>query len=93
MASSGVWENVILSKTPTFDGVCGMLSYNIFGYFCQSIFDLLLTDGKSTNVFFVTDVIVILFVTTDVFWRCYCHVVRWLMITANCDRCYSHIMF
>ena len=26
MASSGVWENVILSKTPTFDGVCGMLS-------------------------------------------------------------------
>ena len=26
MASSGVWENVILSKTPSFDGVCGMLS-------------------------------------------------------------------
>ena len=26
MASSGVWENVLLSKTPTFDGVCGMLS-------------------------------------------------------------------
>ena len=25
VASSGVWENVILSKTPTFDGVCGML--------------------------------------------------------------------
>ena len=25
MASSGVWENIILTKTPTFDGVCGML--------------------------------------------------------------------
>ena len=25
MASSGVWENIILCKTPTFDGVCGML--------------------------------------------------------------------
>ena len=48
MASSGVWKNVIISKTPTFDGVCGMLSYNNFGYFCQNIFDLLLTDGKST---------------------------------------------
>ena len=26
MASSGIWENIVLSKTPTFDGVCGMLS-------------------------------------------------------------------
>ena len=24
MASSSVWENVLLSKAPTFDGVCGM---------------------------------------------------------------------
>ena len=24
MASSGVWGNIKLSKTPTFDGVCGM---------------------------------------------------------------------
>ena len=30
MASSGVWENIILSKTQTFDGVCGMIfQYNI----------------------------------------------------------------
>ena len=29
MASSGVWENIILCKTPTFDGVCGMFSYII----------------------------------------------------------------
>ena len=29
MASSGVWENVILSKTPTSDGVCGMLFFTI----------------------------------------------------------------
>ena len=29
MASSGVWENIILYKTPTIDGVCGMLCYII----------------------------------------------------------------
>ena len=29
MASSGVWENIILCKTPTFDGVCGMFFYMI----------------------------------------------------------------
>ena len=29
MASSGVWENIILSKTPTFDGVCKMLFFTI----------------------------------------------------------------
>ena len=29
MASSGVWENVFLATTPTFDGVCGMLWYII----------------------------------------------------------------
>ena len=30
MASSGVWENVILQKTPTFEGVSGILYYIIF---------------------------------------------------------------
>ena len=30
MASSGVWENVILPKTPTFEGVSGILYYIIF---------------------------------------------------------------
>ena len=30
MASSGVWENVILPKTPTFEGVSGILYYTIF---------------------------------------------------------------
>ena len=29
MASSGVWENIHLSKTPTLDGVCGILSFII----------------------------------------------------------------
>ena len=32
MASSGVWENIILSKTPTFDVVCGMLIFTILIY-------------------------------------------------------------
>ena len=36
MASSGVWENIILSNTPTFDGVCGMFFlYNILLDNCQ----------------------------------------------------------
>ena len=30
MASSGVWENIILPKTPTFEGVSGILYYIIF---------------------------------------------------------------
>ena len=35
MASSGLWEIVILTKTPTFEGVCGMLYFIIFLNFCQ----------------------------------------------------------
>ena len=38
MASSGVWENVILPKTPTFKGVSGILYFIIFlnfANFCQ----------------------------------------------------------
>ena len=39
IASSGVWENVILPKTPTFEGVSGKLYFIIFlnfaNYFCQ----------------------------------------------------------
>ena len=29
MVLSGVWENIILCKTPTFDGVCGKFFYII----------------------------------------------------------------
>ena len=36
MASSGVWENSILTKTPTFEGVCGMLYFIIFLNFAKS---------------------------------------------------------
>ena len=49
MASSGVWENVILPKTPTFEGVSGILYYTIFFGFIAK-FLVLLTDGKSTIV-------------------------------------------
>ena len=49
MASSGVWENVILPKTPTFEGVSGILCYIIFlNLFAKYL--VLLTDGKSTVV-------------------------------------------
>ena len=37
MASSGVWENIILTKTPTFEGVCRMLYFIILN-FCQKFF-------------------------------------------------------
>ena len=51
--------NVILPKTPTFEGVSGKLYFIIFlnfaKYFCQTFFWLLLTDGKST-VIMLTDV-------------------------------------
>ena len=61
MASSGVWENIILSKTPTFDGVCGMLSFIKMSDYLPNIF-VLLTNGKSTLcMLFMTDVIVIIF--------------------------------
>ena len=36
MASSGVWENIILTKTPTFEGLCRMLYFIILN-FCQKI--------------------------------------------------------
>ena len=51
MASFGVWENIILSKTPTFAGVCGMFFlYNIILDNCQKVIfvNFLLTNGKST---------------------------------------------
>ena len=35
MASYGVWENIIPTKTPTFKGVCGMLYFIIFLNICQ----------------------------------------------------------
>ena len=44
MASSGVWENVILSKTPTFNGVCGMLFFTI-SVFVGIIFATCYVDG------------------------------------------------
>ena len=87
MASSGVWENVILPRTPTFEGVSGILYFIIFLNFLPN-FLVLLTDGKSTVFYFMftdvkpilikvmTDVIVMLLFTTDVFGRCYCHVVN-----------------
>ena len=61
MASSGVWENILLSKTPTLDGVCGILSFIIILTICQIFLFVLLTDGKST-----------LYIVYD---RCYCYTI------------------
>ena len=67
MASSGVWENVILSKTPTLDGVCGIFFFTILifvghncakcRYICQYV--MLMADGIANFLMLVvTDVIV-----------------------------------
>ena len=53
MASSGVWENVILPKTPTFEGVSGILYYIIFLNLLPN-FLILLTDVKP-KVVMLTD--------------------------------------
>ena len=63
MASSGVWENVILPKTPTFEGVSGILYYIIFLNFCQICF--LLTYVNST-VIMLTDFNQLCLILTDV---------------------------
>ena len=50
MVSSGVWENVILPKTPLVDGVSGILYYIIF-------LNLLNFDFEVANVFvMLTDI-------------------------------------
>ena len=54
MASSGVWKIIILTKTPTCEGVCRMLYFIIFLNFLPNVC-YLLTDGKSTFLL-LTDV-------------------------------------
>ena len=74
MASSGVWENVILCKTPTFDGVCGMLFFTNINFvwhnyancwhICQYV--SLMVDGIANFLMLVvTDVIVTLLVVNQ----------------------------
>ena len=53
MASSGVWENILLSKTPSFDGVCGILSFIIILNISQLFLLFVLTGGKSTFIFYL----------------------------------------
>ena len=80
MASSGIWENVMLSKTPTLDGVHGLLFFTILVFVgivfvkcwhvCQYV---MLADGIANFLMlFVTDVIVTnCFKPLDVIGRCY----------------------
>ena len=44
MASSGVWENVILPKTPTFEGVSGILYFIIFLNFAKYLPNFIIVD-------------------------------------------------
>ena len=60
MASSGVWENVFLATTPTFDGVCGMLWYIILDVYIAKFWHIChwLLICANFYWFFVTDVVV-----------------------------------
>ena len=69
MASSGIWENVHISKTTTFDGVCGKLSFIIILNICQIFLFVMLTDSKSTCILFMTDVVVILIFNHLCYWQ------------------------
>ena len=55
MASSGVWENVFLSKTLTLDGVCKMLWFIIFGWICMPKCDLLVIFAEFFSQTFCID--------------------------------------
>ena len=44
MASSGIWENIILTKTHTFEGVCRMLYFIILNFVKKIFFWLLFVD-------------------------------------------------
>ena len=97
MASSGVWENVILPKTPTFEGVSGILYYIIFLNFCQICF--LLTDVNST-VIMLTDFNQLCLILTDVIVNIFVyHYFGQMLLPSGvwpllpCDRCYNHILW
>ena len=92
MASSGVWENVYLTITPTFDGVCGMLFLIILvGIFAQCwhvchilciFFEYILSTFWMLDV---TDVVVTFWFETNGYFLAdvVCHVIMsWLMFIA-----------
>ena len=83
MASSGVWENIILYKTPTFDGVCGMIYYIIqfwiiakhwFLFFAKLCWQLV----SQHLMLCMTDINVIFYTSLDVNGRCYLPRMWWL---------------
>ena len=88
MDPSGVWENVVLCKTPTFDGVCGIL-FSIILYFslthlfaiivptcwhsCQYV--ALMADGIAKFSHVGCD-------------KCYCHYTSWKPLGCYNGRCF-----
>ena len=91
MASSGVWENVVLSITPTFDGVCGMFSFTIlFWRIAKWIVLHNFVDWYYVNCIDQNDRCCVMYLyplmlLADVIAKGYD---GWWYI---CDRCYSHI--
>ena len=100
MASSGVWENVNLTITPTFDGVCGMLFFIIIlvgivfakcWHVCHRIVFLNML-GQLFLMLDVTDVVVTIGLQPlDAVGRCYlpcgCGMAD---VFCNCGRWNSH---
>ena len=99
MASSGVWENVYLTITPTFIGVCGMLLLIIFVVFFLpniGIFAIFLNMlGQVFRMLDVTDVVVTFgFQPLDAVGRCYlpCGCIM-AEVFCYCGRCNSHFCY
>ena len=57
MASSGVWENVILAKTPSFDGVKNVFLYNFILFLIMADVIAIIM-GRCFYPFFVVAVVV-----------------------------------
>ena len=74
MASSGVWEIVILGKTPTLDGVCQILFFTILILFHIIMPNVgIFASIANSLMLVVTDVIVTILVVNhlDVIGRCF----------------------
>ena len=85
LASSGVWQNVMLCKTPTFDGVCGILFFIIsFAHLCAMIVPTCWHSCQYVSM--MADVIAnFCLVGCD---RCYCHCSSWKPLRCYNGRCF-----
>ena len=96
MASSGVWENVFLAITSTFDGVCRMLWFIILGGFFAKIWHIchLLLNLANFFWYFLWQMLLSLFLLTTIWccWQMLLPVGCYGWCSCHCGRCKSHII-